>query len=120
MSKEPELIEAELKESVALVWFKRDLRIHDHEPLTLAASLQDQGIKVLPLYVIEPDYWQLPDSSARHWRFIAQSLVELNQALLNLGQGLWLEHDHIISVLTRLSQNFNIVGLYSHQESGNL
>jgi deoxyribodipyrimidine photo-lyase len=108
------------KESIVIVWFKRDLRIHDHEPLTIAASLQNKGIKVLPLYVVEPDYWQLPDSSARHWRFISHSLTELNQALLNLGQGLWVEHDTVISVLKKLTAHFNIVGLYSHQESGNL
>jgi deoxyribodipyrimidine photo-lyase len=108
------------KESIAIVWFKRDLRIHDHEPLTIAATLQSKGIKVLPIYVVEPDYWQLPDSSARHWRFIGRSLTELNQALLNLGQGLIIEHNTVISVLEKLSQRFNIVGLYSHQESGNL
>ena len=108
------------KESIVIVWFKRDLRIHDHEPLTIAASLQNKGIKVLPLYVVEPDYWQLPDSSARHWRFIGDSLTELNQALLNLGQGLWVEHDTATSVLKKLAAHFNIVGLYSHQESGNL
>jgi deoxyribodipyrimidine photo-lyase len=108
------------KESIVIVWFKRDLRIHDHEPLAIAASLQHKGIKVLPLYVVEPDYWQLPDSSARHWRFIANSLMELNQALLNLGQGLWVEHDNVISVFKKLAAHFNIIGLYSHQESGNL
>jgi deoxyribodipyrimidine photo-lyase len=120
LSKEPLPKESLSKESIVIVWFKRDLRIHDHEPLTTAASLQNKGIKVLPLYVVEPDYWQLPDSSARHWRFISHSLAELNQALLNLGQGLWLEHDTVISVLKKLASHFNIVGLYSHQESGNL
>ena len=117
---EPLLKESLPKESIVIVWFKRDLRIHDHEPLTTAASLQNKGIKVLPLYVVEPDYWQLPDSSARHWRFISQSLAELNQALLSLGQGLWVEHSTVISVLQKLAAHFNIVGLYSHQESGNL
>lgn len=118
--KEPLSKESLPKESIVIVWFKRDLRIHDHEPLTTAASLQNKGIKVLPLYVVEPEYWQLPDSSARHWRFIRHSLAELNQALLNLGQGLWVEHSSVISVLKRLAAHFNIVGLYSHQESGNL
>lgn len=108
------------KEAIAIVWFKRDLRIHDHAPLSLAASLQNQGIKVLPLYVIEPDYWKLPDSSARHWRFIKQSLIELNQALSNLGQALLVEQSDMITVLDGLSKTFNIIGLYSHQESGNL
>ena len=107
-------------ESINIVWFKRDLRIHDHAPLTIAANLQSKGIKVLPLYVVEPDYWRLPDSSARHWRFISHSLTELNQALSNLGQGLLLEHGSIIDVLNKLAKQFNIRGLYSHQESGNL
>ncbi|MFT5717323.1 MAG: deoxyribodipyrimidine photo-lyase [Oleiphilaceae bacterium] len=107
-------------ESIAIVWFKRDLRIHDHEPLTAAATLQSKGVKVLPLFVVEPDYWDLPDSSARHWRFICHSLTELNQALLNIGQGLLINHDSVISTLDKLASNFNIVGLYSHQESGNL
>ena len=34
-----------------LVWFKRDLRVHDHPALTLAAGLG----RVLPLYIAEPD-----------------------------------------------------------------
>ncbi|MGK0269513.1 MAG: deoxyribodipyrimidine photo-lyase [Cocleimonas sp.] len=108
------------KESIAIVWYKRDLRIHDHAPLSMAAETQIKGIKVLPLYVVEPNYWALPDSSARHWQFITQSLTELNQALSNLGQGLLVEHGHIIQVLHNLSERFNIEGLYSHQESGNL
>ena len=107
-------------EAIAIVWFKRDLRIHDHEPLSLAAKLQDEGIKVLPLYIVEPDYWALPDSSARHWRFINQSLIELNQALNNLGQGLLVEQGNAVEVLNMLSKKFDIRGLYTHQESGNL
>ena len=59
------------KESISIVWFKRDLKIHDNAALTMAANNQNNDLnKVLPLYVIEPDYWKLPDSSARHWRFI--------------------------------------------------
>jgi deoxyribodipyrimidine photolyase len=45
-----------------IVWFKRDLRVHDHAPLFEA---QRHG-PIIPLYIIEPDLWRLPDSSARH------------------------------------------------------
>ncbi|MFN2360397.1 MAG: deoxyribodipyrimidine photo-lyase, partial [Marinobacter sp.] len=38
-----------------VVWFKRDLRTRDHEPLAAAARL---GEPVIPLYVVEDDYWQ--------------------------------------------------------------
>ncbi len=62
-----------------IVWFKRDLRVFDHGPLLEAASL---GEPVIPLYVMEQDYWQQPDTSERHWQFIAESLRD--QAWTNL------------------------------------
>ncbi len=58
---------------VQIVWFKRDLRVRDHQPLTLVAS---RGL-VLPLYIVEPELWNQPDSAAQHWSYIRTSLVEL-------------------------------------------
>jgi len=46
--------------SVAVVWFKRDLRVFDHLPLVNGS----QHAAVLPLYVYEPEAWA---SSTRHW-----------------------------------------------------
>ena len=109
-----------MKESVAIVWFKRDLRVHDHAPLAQAADLIQSDIKVLPLYIVEPEYWQLPDSAARHWQFINQSLIELNTALSNFGQGLLMESGNAVDVFEKLQQRFTISSLHSHQESGNL
>lgn len=48
-----------------VVWFKRDLRIHDHAPLREAAR---QG-PVLPLYVAEPGLWAHGDASGHPWAF---------------------------------------------------
>ncbi|NDF15868.1 hypothetical protein EB061_11190, partial [bacterium] len=45
-----------------VVWFKRDLRILDHSPLSSAA----RAGTVVPLYVFEPEVWRSPDMSARH------------------------------------------------------
>jgi deoxyribodipyrimidine photo-lyase len=104
-----------MKECIHIVWFKRDLRIHDHAPLHQAAS---RG-KVLPLYVVEPDYWQLPCVSARHWRFIRQSLHELNTTLSRLGQPLVKMQGEILSVLDTLQERFEIAALYAHEENGN-
>ena len=67
--------------AIQLVWFKRDLRVYDHAPLFMAA----QTGSVLPLYILEPALWQQPDASLRQWRFIRQSLRELDAALRELG-----------------------------------
>ena len=41
---------------------------------------------VLPLYIIEPGLIHTPDFDALHWRFIRQSLIELQDRLADLGQ----------------------------------
>lgn len=64
-----------------VVWFKRDLRVHDHAPLSNAAAAGP----VLPVFAIEPGQWQAPDSALRHWQFAADSLLDLTQALKNRG-----------------------------------
>jgi len=50
-----------------VVWFKRDLRLHDHPALNAAAM---RG-PVLGLVVFEPLLWALPDASGRHAAFYA-------------------------------------------------
>ncbi|MGB1091896.1 MAG: FAD-binding domain-containing protein, partial [Oceanobacter sp.] len=113
-----------------IVWFKRDLRIHDHQPLLEATEAakahnrrQANSAAVLPLYVVEPEYWQQDDASQRQWHFVRESLVDLNKQLsgvrsstvlrpLVLLQGDLKEH------LDRLL-NSHQVHLYSHEETGN-
>ena len=98
-----------------IVWFKRDLRSFDHRPL-LEASLRGP---VLPLYVVEPDLWRQPDSSARQWEFCRECLVELRAALGGLGQPLVVRIDAIEQVLERAHRQFGVAGLWSHEETGN-
>lgn len=101
---------------ISLVWFKRDLRIDDHGPLADAAR---HGA-VLPLYIIEPDYWQQRDTSVRQWLFIEQSLQLLDQQLSALGQPLLVIKGPATAVLRQLCQEFPIAQVLSHEETGNL
>lgn len=102
-------------QKINLVWFKRDLRIHDHAPLLNAAN----GYAVLPIYVFEPEYWRLPDTSLRQWNFIAGSLQALQQSLEKLGQGLYFCIGTITEALTNIAKQYDINALYSHEETGN-
>jgi deoxyribodipyrimidine photo-lyase len=100
---------------VQVVWFKRDLRVVDHAPLSQAA---ERG-PVLPLYVAEPALWEQPDTAARHWAFIGESLLELRQALAALGQPLVVRVGEITRVLQDLQQRVAIDAVWSHEETGN-
>ena len=104
-----------MKPSVTLVWFKRDLRVHDHRPLVegLAAG------KVLPVYVCEPEHWALPDTSARQWLFIRESLQELRGEMAALGQPLVVRTGDVVEVFAKLAEQFDIRAVHAHQETGN-
>ncbi len=98
-----------------VVWFKRDLRLTDHRPLTQAA----QRGPVLPLFVVEPDFWRQPDMSARHWSFVSESLRDLEHDLNALGTPLAVRVGSVLEVLDELSRVVSVSALWSHQETGN-
>ncbi|MEM6852227.1 MAG: FAD-binding domain-containing protein, partial [Pseudomonadota bacterium] len=99
-----------------IVWFKRDLRVHDNAALAGAAEMGDP---VLPLYVAEPDLWAQPDASGRQWAFIAECLEALRADLAKLGQPLIVRKGDVVQTLEGLRGAFGVLGLWSHQETGN-
>lgn len=103
------------KRNVAIVWFKRDLRVWDHAPLIAAAA---EGA-VLPVFIVEPEFWSLPDASARHWSFVSECLRDLQEELAKLGQPLLIRLGNAVTVLHVLAQTYNITALFSHEETGN-
>lgn len=105
-----------MQQQAIIVWFKRDLRVHDHAPLFEASQT---GLPVIPLYIIEPDYWQQPFASQRHWQFIHDCLVGLRQDCAALGQPLVIRVGETISVLEALQQNYALAAIYAHEENGN-
>lgn len=98
-----------------IVWFKRDLRVWDHAPLTEAAQ---NGI-VIPLYMIEPELWQLHDASRRHWHFIHDCLLDLQKDLKQLGANLIIRIGEATTVLEQLRAELGHFTLWSHEETGN-
>jgi deoxyribodipyrimidine photo-lyase len=103
--------------SVVIVWFKRDLRVSDHAPLVAAAA---SGLPVLPLFIVETDYWKTPVASRRHWCFQHDCLVSLNQSLCHLGQSLIVRvADDALVAMQALAQTVRIQHIYAHEETGN-
>lgn len=98
------------------MWFKRDLRVADHPALALAAGIG----AVLPLYLVEPEYWALPDTSARQWSFTAECLEDLRSALRGMGAPLVVRVGEAVAVLERLCRQHAITRIVSHEETGNL
>jgi len=99
----------------SVVWFKRDLRTNDHRPL---AEVARRG-PVIPLLVIEPDLWAEPDAAHRHFAFMRDCAVELDEALARLGARLVVRTGRVVDVLADLKQRHGFAELWSHEETGN-
>ncbi len=98
-----------------IVWFKRDLRVADHRPLLEAAR---RG-PVIALYVHEPDYWALPDTSGRQWAFIAENLAELSAEIAARGGQLVLQSGDAVATIAALAEQHGATALRAHEETGN-
>ena len=101
--------------TVNLVWFKKDLRTHDNQALHEALK----NGNVIPIFVIEPDLWILPDHSSRQWEFVRECLIDLNKSLNVIGLKLILRVGNIQDVIKEFTERFNVKGIYSHEETGN-
>lgn len=96
-----------------IVWFKRDLRLHDHAPLMSARG------DVLPLAIIEPSWLGAADASARHRRFYLESLADLDRTLRAKGSRLHLAFGEVTDVLSELHARWPFAEIHSHEETGN-
>ena len=101
-------------EKINILWFKKDLRIQDNEALFEASK----NFKLLPIYIIENDLWSQNSYSDRQWQFCKESLIDLNQDLKKLGQELIIRTGDVIETFEEISKSFKIMGIYSHQETG--
>ena len=101
--------------STQLVWFKRDLRVHDHEPLLRAAG---KGYCVA-LYVYEQELIEACDHDAAHLVFVNESLNELRAKLRKLGGELLLRVGRMPDVLDQLHQRLGFERMWAHEETFN-
>lgn len=98
-----------------VVWFKRDLRIHDHIPLSLATLAGP----TFPVYILEPDLWNEPDMSTRQFLFLSDCIIELQRDLGAIGLDLKIMVGNATDCLNTLNNTIGITHLWSSQETWN-
>ena len=103
------------KETINIVWLKRDIRSQDHEPLFLA---EKSDIPYLIIYLFEPSIIEYPDTSPRHLKFVYHSILTLNKILSTYNRGVEVFYEEAIPVFEYLSKSFAIKNIYSYRESG--
>ena len=88
------------KEKVAIIWFRRDLRINDHPALLAAVESAEQ---VIPIFIL--DKTQIKEAGAKLLAYMAQSLRSLDESL---GNNLHIIEGDQVEVLTALIQKYEV------------
>ncbi|GAL63662.1 cryptochrome/deoxyribodipyrimidine photo-lyase family protein [Algibacter lectus] len=103
------------RQSINIVWLKRDIRSQDHEPLQKA---EQSGIPYLIIYLFEPTIIEYPDTSPRHLKFIYHSISALNTTIETYKRRVEVFYGEALTVFQYLNNIFNIKSVFSYQESG--
>ncbi len=104
-----------LKESINILWYKRDLRLQDHQPLFDAINT---GLPLLMLYVYDSEVMNDPHYSQRHWRFVSESLFDIEQRIQLFNGSLEVRKGTTTEIFSELIATYDVVGIYSYQETG--
>ena len=100
---------------INVVWLKRDLRLEDNEAIFKAIA---SGERTLLLYAFETMLIEDKHYSERHWNFIKESIIDLNQRLEPYNSKVFTVEADIISAINQLMELYSIRDIYSHQETG--
>ena len=103
------------KEKINIIWFKRDLRLRDHEPLKRAAESEWPALMI---YTFEPSLVNDPHYDDRHWRFVWESLQEMQQTLGKNGHQILIVCEQAEALFTKLNRMFDLQTVFSHEETG--
>ncbi|MFN3361911.1 MAG: DASH family cryptochrome [Pseudanabaenaceae cyanobacterium] len=105
--------------SPIILWFRNDLRLHDHQPIVAALGT---GAQVIPVYCFDPrqfgttDLLGFPKTGAWRAQFLLESLADLKNQLRERGSDLFIYRGQPEVVIPELAQTWGATAVYYHQE----
>jgi deoxyribodipyrimidine photo-lyase len=101
-----------------LVWFRNDLRLHDHEPLWDSLKNSSQSI---PVYCFDPRQFGktsfgFEKTGSIRAQFLRESVMDLREALRSHGSDLLIRIGQPETIVPELAQTLNCEAVYFHKE----
>ncbi|GCA80710.1 DASH family cryptochrome [Microcystis aeruginosa] len=101
-----------------LIWYRNDLRVHDHEAIYRA--IQEQ-LEIIPFYCFDERQFALtsygfPKTGKFRAKFLLESVADLRQSLESLGGNLIIRRGKPEEIIPQLVQELQIAKVYYHQE----
>lgn len=96
--------------TVAMHWFRKGLRLHDNPGLVRALSLvkgSKQG-RVYPVYIIDPNCFQLLKCSVLRAKFLLECVRDLDNSLRERGSRLYVASGDPVEILPKLWDEWGV------------
>jgi deoxyribodipyrimidine photo-lyase len=101
-----------------LVWFRKDLRIHDNEILAEAVR---KGDRIIPVYCFDPRQFEMTSFQTRktgliRTRFLLESVADLRDSFKKAGGDLIIKFGKPEIILPELVAKYQVNEVYHHRE----
>ncbi len=101
-----------------ILWYRNDLRLHDHRALQAALPTQSP---IIPVYCFDPRQFGttafgFPKTGAFRGKFLLESVADLQRSLQQRGSNLLIFHDHPEIAIPPLAKQIQATAVYFHQE----
>lgn len=108
-----------MQEEIIIVWFRNDLRIHDHKPLLTAIS---RAKYIIPIYVIDPRHFEetqygFTKTGNIRLRFLYECIIDLRDQLKKIGGNLVIRFGHPEDILPQIAIETGANSIYYHEEA---
>ncbi len=104
--------------TTALVWFRNDLRLHDHEALTKAIA---NHTTIIPFYCFDErqfakDAYGFDKTSAIRAQFLLESVQNLKENLKKLGSDLVIRYGNPAEEIDKIAYESGIDSIYAYKD----
>ncbi|EDW64362.1 cryptochrome-2 [Drosophila virilis] len=92
-------------------WFRKGLRVHDNPALSQIfndARASPEKFYVRPIFILDPGILDWMQVGANRWRFLQQSLVDLDKKLKELNSRLYIVRGKPVDVFPELFERWNV------------
>ena len=97
------------KQPSVIHWFRKGLRLHDNPALLAALKPVDGSVLSLkPVFVLDPWFVQHATVGENRWRFLQQTLQDLDTSLRNIGTRLYVIRGKPGEVFEKYFQEWNV------------
>ncbi|XP_034230704.1 cryptochrome-2 isoform X1 [Thrips palmi] len=94
-----------MSKATAIHWFRKGLRLHDNPALIAAIKAE---VELRPIFIFDPWYEENVRCGANRWRFLHQSLSDLDKNLRQLGTRLFVFRGKPEEVLPMLFNEWKV------------